>query len=40
MVAYLLGHSSPSTTLRVYAHWVKGDLSAAADALSQHYAEG
>jgi integrase len=39
-VAYLLGHSSPSTTLRTYAHWVRGDLSAAADALSQHYAGG
>jgi integrase len=39
-VAYLMGHSSSATTLRVYGHWVKNDLSAASEALSRHYGSG
>jgi len=36
-VAYLLGHASPDISLRVYAHFVRSDTSAAADALEARY---
>ena len=36
-VAQLLGHSSPATTLRVYAHWIKTDSREAAQALERAY---
>lgn len=39
-VSQLLGHSSPATTLRVYAHWIKTDCREAATALERAYSVG
>ena len=36
-VSALLGHGSPATTMAIYAHWIRQDVGAAAEALSQFY---
>jgi site-specific recombinase XerD len=36
-VSRLLGHASPATTLRVYAHWVREDGAQAAEALERAF---
>jgi integrase len=36
-VAMLMGHASAATTMAVYAHWVRNDLSAAREAIRRAY---
>lgn len=37
-VAYLLGHSSPAVTMRIYAHFIPGAGEGVADVLALWYA--
>jgi integrase len=39
-VAMLMGHSSPAVTMLRYAHWVKGDLGQAREAIRRGYGLG